>query len=377
MKQRTKAILGRVAAVCSALPFAISSMAFSASADNTPYIRMTSNTLASYVGSSVDAYYLANDDTMKHFTLNVGTFSSYVSSVSSDDNTYALSGSQIIAADGYLPSDAKLVGNFYPVIDVYWNVHFSNVKYFDSAAFVTRASSMNKTNIFFTGLWDDYATSNYWTVGANASSVGSLISSTSGANPGYFILNNLSVSTHKFCARFIHYLGDPIDFYLGIAHYSCVSYDNSGYIQVGITCPAINSDYVFEGNDQIPGIPDDSGGSGSASGTASGTYGDGSISLDIDVSVPDYSSLINPSYDSSRLDEMGVDISDYHSAESSLLDAANDGLSSVPDLELDSDLIEDAYNPLQSFFGINIVGIMVFWVGAIAFISYILFGKWA
>ena len=266
-------------------------MCLNALAANTPYIRMTSSTLASYVGSTVDAYYLANDDTMKHFTLTVGTFNSYVSNVYSQDNTYALASSQIIAADGYLPSDAKLVGNFYPVIDVYWNVHFSNVTYFDSAAFVTRATAMNKTNIFFTGLWNDYATSNYWTVGANTSSVGSLISSTSGANPGYFILNNLSSSTHKFCARFIHYLGDPIDFYLGIAHYSCVSYDNSGYIQVGITCPAINSDYVFEGNDEIPSISDDPqvpsfDGDAESVGSASGTISENSSGgQDINITV--------------------------------------------------------------------------------------------
>lgn len=158
-------------------------------------------------------------------------------------------------------------------------------------------------------------------------------------------------------------------------------YTESGYTWLWITCPVINSDWedpVYPNPD--PDLPAyvnvDGEASGSISENSSGGY---DINYNYNIQVPDYNGVLNPSLNGDQSSRMGIardTVDEYHTAEEGLLSEADDALSSLPDMEFDETLIEDAENPFSEFFGINIVGIMVFWVGAIAFISYILFGKW-
>ena len=158
-------------------------------------------------------------------------------------------------------------------------------------------------------------------------------------------------------------------------------YTENGQTNIFITLPLVNSDYEDEPYpDPGPDIPAyvtvDGEASGSISENSSGGY---DINYNYNIQVPDYNGVLNPSLNgdqSSRMSGARDTVDEYHTAEQGLLSEADDGLSSLPDLEFDESLIEDAENPFSEFFGINIVGIMVFWVGAIAFISYVLFGKW-
>lgn len=389
LKKRFKAILGRVAALASALPFAISSLAFPASAD-TYYTRLSWSTFSSLIGNTVQGYYLADGGVLKPITLSLHDNSTqYITSVSMDNSLAP--NAATLAPNSYIcwykcsiPSDLYLSSESYlPYFQIDWNVHFTNITYFgcDTICYNQRVyTTLNRQYL---------AQYNTFIAGSDNSSVHTVpFASGSDTLAGRtYVSGKTEVNQDFFGGVWAFYEGSAIDYYIGSATYSNVFYNKYGdYIYFGISCPVINPEWSFVDN-SAPSAPGggggDDGGGGSANGSASGTYGDGDINLDLDISVPDYSSrldaiedAINPSYDSSQLDNMDSDISDYYSAESSLLDAANDGLSSVPDLEFDSELIEDAYNPLQSFFGINIVGIMIFWVGAIAFISYVLFGKW-
>lgn len=154
------------------------------------------------------------------------------------------------------------------------------------------------------------------------------------------------------------------------------SNDSSGSF-IAIVLPITNVDA------QIVLGGDDSGDSTNVSGSLDGSITpDGSsgydVNVNVNVNIPDYHNDINPSYDSSGMDEMKDMVDSVADAENSLLSSADNDLSSLPgDLEWDDDLVEEAVgNPFETFFNENIIGIMVFWVGSIAFISYILFGKW-
>lgn len=151
-----------------------------------------------------------------------------------------------------------------------------------------------------------------------------------------------------------------------------------------IFLPTVSENTVLESPYITPNPP-----TTEMSGAVSGTIVSNSTGFDanfnFNVDTPDYNgkldsieSAINPSYDSSGMDEMKNMVDSVADAENSLLISADNDLSSLPgDLDWDEELVEDAVgNPFETFFNENIIGIMVFWVGSIAFISYILFGKW-
>lgn len=386
MKKRFKAILGRVAAFFSALPFAISSLAFPASADE-QYLRLSWSTWSDMVGASVQGYYLADGDLLKPITLTLRTNSSSktgtITSVDMDvSDSSMLVNSYLAVYECTIPSDVKLSSDsFLPVLQVDWNVHFSNVTY------VGYVGGTFVNTVFTTLSRSSLSQYNYLQSGSSSSGVVSLPGRSSDSSLAGLYRQSTVSSTYDCSGCFYSYTGNATDLYIGTQYFSNLRSvgSNSNKWYVMLSAPYINPDYVFEGNDPPPSIPDSS---TTANGSGSGTITENSsggydFSYNIEVEVPDYSaqfndleSAINPDYDSSNLDRLSSNVDDYQTVEDSLLDLANDGLSSTPDLEFDDSLIEDAYNPLDSFFGINIVGIMVFWVGCIAFISYILFGKW-
>lgn len=354
-------------------------------AADTPYTRISYAQMVQYIGNTVDGYYLSNTGTLKPITFNLSGYDSYyitsvdMSNTTSPNATTLAPNSYVVLYSCSRPADIYTGSESYlPVYIVDWNLHFSNVEYigFETLTYVN--------NVYFTLDWSYLSNYNSLIAGSSSASLIPLAMSASSNNAGRTHVSGNWNNDDRFSGTWAFYEGNPTDYYIGSCQYSNV-YQGYSYDYVCISCPVINQGFHFVDRSEPPApvdppSPGDSSysGSGSGSGSIGSESSDGSRDFDFnfDFSIPDYSGAINPSYDSSVLDTMDSDISGYHADESALIDAANSGLDSLPDLEFDSSLIDDAENPLQSFFGINIIGIMIFWVGAIAFISYILFGKW-
>lgn len=177
------------------------------------------------------------------------------------------------------------------------------------------------------------------------------------------------------------------DIYITDITYSCSTRDSTGRVWLGLYLPYVSENTVLEERG-LPPEPSDDPAFTDLTGVITGDLVSNttgySANFDININAPDYNSkldaiqsAINPAYDSSSIDDMHAAIQTGVSEENELLGEASTALTSLPDsMEFDESLTSDAINPLNSFFNENIIGIMVFWVGTIAFLSYILFGKW-
>lgn len=184
----------------------------------------------------------------------------------------------------------------------------------------------------------------------------------------------------------IAYTSDA-DFYITDITYSCSTRDSTGRVWLGLYLPFVSENTVLEerGLPENPeGTPVTTDLTGVITGDLVSNTTGYNANFDININAPDYNSkldaiqsAINPNYDSSSIDDMHAAIQTGVSEENEVLEQASTVLTSLPDnLQFDPTVTSGAINPLNSFFNENIIGIMVFWVGTIAFISYILFGKW-
>lgn len=375
-------VLKAAVVVGSALAFSLSALTpFFASADS-EIITLSGFQTAQMLGVSIEAYYLGTDMQYHRRDLSlVDTSRTFVSSnLPSDHPLKELEGHAVCFYSVVNPDD--LYDNSGVVTDtsqsplwlVSWNVQLENVTHF-----VGGCSSIHYSRYF------DYPLSslrmyNYFTGGEYSSSVHPVDAGTTAG-----VANSASFTYLSGVGSIVgdSYDGTAITYYIGDSAFSAVNPHYAGnYTYFYFIAPSINSDYVLSGSSPPPDPPSDP--VYTASGTASGIISENSsggydVDYNISIDMPDYSGLINPELDidqSSRMGDARDTVDEYHNAEEVMLSEADDGLSSLPDLEFDETLIEDAENPFSEFFGINLVGIMVFWVGAIAFISYVLFGKW-
>lgn len=393
MKKRFKAILGRVAALVSALPFVISSLSLSVSAD-TYYTRLSWSTFSSLIGSTVQGYYLADGGVLKPITLSLhDNNTQYITSVSMD-NTLAPNATTL-APNSYIcwykcsiPSDLYLSSESYlPYFQIDWNVHFTNVTYFGCDTFCYNQRVYTTLNRQYLAQYNTFI------AGSDNSSVHTVpFASGSDTLAGRtYVVNKSEAGQDYFGGIWAFYEGTATDYYIGSATYSNVFYNKYGdYIYFGLSCPVLNPEWSFVDNSAPPapgGGGGDDGGGGSATGSASGTYGDGDINLDLDISVPDYSSrldaiedAINPSLDSSQSDiynKFDSEGEEYHNLENSLLDNMASQIDNMDSIvfEFDPTYVEEAedFTPL---FNYPLVMWMTNLVLIISLISFLIFGKW-
>ena len=341
-------------------------------------VHVDSATIQSWIGNTVAAQYLGADGEYHATTATYAgvqyIYGANMSGLASND----YNGRSVLWYTVPYPNDSMTAYSFSPVCILQPEIHLSNVTYVDFGfAFHLSNKFLNvsyNTALPYTYMEYYYGTSGtlYAAEGATGDLVGHLGS--------YQI-----IGSNYYGGNMKKLEGSANDFYLSNISGACGGTFNGGLLfGIGVCDLILNSDYVLEEN-----APPPSGGGGdtptfSGTGSINGTVSENSsggydVNYDINIDMPDYTPYINPDWDSAqeeRVDGARENVDQYHTAEEGILSEADDALSSLPDMEFDETLIEDAENPFSEFFGINIVGIMIMWVCVIAFISYILFGKW-
>lgn len=348
---------------------------------------ISSDTLVAWLGDSLSAQYVGTD--LEYHATTARRINANESIVSSDMDGYTSNLYNGRTMAWYLvdiPSaDAFTAYAYAPIVTIDFNLHLQNITYCDFG-FAYYVSNKYQNVSYATCqpyCFLDYNYQGQYNKLYNPPAAGIY----SGHLGTFGTALSPQYGTH-YGGGIVQLSGSASDLYLGTLSACCLGNFNGGLV-VGISLLDIilNEDYVLassapppqggdSGEGDTPSVPSNGTINGQISENSSGGY---DVNYNIEISMPDYTPYINPDWDSAqkeRVDGARENVDQYHTAEEGLLSEADNGLSSIPDMEFDESLIEDAENPFSEFFGINIVGIMIFWVGAIAFISYILFGKW-
>lgn len=370
-------ICGTIAGVVAA--FALTPFLYTSAYDlPTGTVHVDSATIKGWIGDTVSAQYLGSDGEY-HATTASYLGIQYISGANMQGltaNNY--NGRSVLWYGVPYPSDAMTAYSFSPVAIITPNIHLSNVTYCDFGfAFHLSNKFLNVSyNSVLPYCYVDYYYGSAGTLYAAEGATGNLV----GHLGSYSI-----VGSNYYGGNMLVLEGSATDFYLSSISGACGgTYNGQLVFGIAVCDMILNSDYILEENAPPPGggggdTPSFSG-TGSMHGTATENSDGGyDINYEINIEMPDYTPYINPDWNEAQADRVNsarANVDEYQTLEDDLLLEVDDNLSSLPDMEFDDTLIEDGYNPFSEFFGINIVGIMVFWVGAIAFISYILFGKW-
>lgn len=348
---------------------------------------ISSDTLVAWLGDTLPAQYVGID--LEYHATTARRINANESIVSCDMDGYTSNLYNGRTMAWYLvdiPSaDAFTAYAYAPIVTIDFNLHFQNVTYcdFGFANFVS-----NKYQNVSYATCQPYCFLDYNYQGQYNKLYNPPAAGTYAGHLGTFgTALSPQYGTH-YGGGIVQLSGSASDLYLGTVSACCLGNFNGGLV-VGISLLDIilNDDYVLassspppqggdSGGGDTPSVPSNGTINGQISENSSGGY---DVNYNIEISMPDYTPYINPDWDAAqkeRVDGARENVDQYYTAEEGLLSEADDGLSSLPDLEFDETLIEDAENPFSEFFGINILGIMIMWVCGIAFISYILFGKW-
>lgn len=370
-------LLSKLAAVLASGVVAVSAVApFTASAiDPADTITFTAQQWQSMIGNSISGYYLSTDGTFKPITLQYQAPTSVAYTDIEGLSTTDYVGATVIWYGGYYPSDWNGTETYYPLWSFDLNLHFGNVTYF-------RGFTGNVLSDFLTQRYNVVPVStlkNYYDInlGQNVSDIVQLTGRRTDSTLGGLVhmQNGYTLSALYWEEEY----SNPTDLYIGTANYAVVDASGS-YCWIGFVCPTINSGYVYYGHSEPPTPPTNpeyppSVLTGEVSGVvttdASGQTG---INLDVNLEIPQ--ETLNSHQNDTR-GEMSGAMSEYHQIEDSLLSGAvsDINLDSLPLEEYDPEEFEDA-EPIFSFWNINLIAVMISWVGIISFISYILFGKW-
>lgn len=384
---------------CSVTPFLMTGLHASAYELPAGTVEISSSSMLAYLGGTISGQYLKSDLTYGScdFTYLTSTLIVDGQGISGD-----LVGRTVLIYQSSFYSNLEDLNSTWAlsysgILDSYLN--FSNVSYFDSGFIVDVGNSSNMTIQDFTigtlrqTNYFDYNAGNTYDVSyieENTSSGGAAL-----ANVQYSTFSNRYFSS-------FHLQLDSSDIgSSGIVNIGSLTFSNerggsvaTNRLQIGIVCPIINSDYVWEGSNppNPPSQGDSVGVTGELTGDVTGTVGTDPVNMDINVDVnidvPDYNSklddinsALNPSYDSSAVDDMQLAGSDYLSAEDSLmsdvdLDSNVGALDSAQDDYIFDDGLIDDSEDFSPLWDINLIGIMIFWVISISTISFVIFGKW-
>lgn len=386
MKKRFKAILGRVAALASALLFSISSLTFPASADSEYQMTSISNDVFRSIlmpgTDHLNGYYLSTDGSYKPCTfVPRAYFTTFVGSdISGGVQNYLAQSSCLSFGCTDYGSDIALTGNFlYPIFKIPLNLHFGNVKecYYGCTYYVGNTSFYD----YPIGSIRPYA---YMVAGSYNSSITYIGANSSGFPNRATITTSSGAPLSLFTSILGSFSSSGSDLYISELDICCADLGN-GEANISVIVPRLNNDYIIFANSEPPSF---SSSSGTVSGTASENSSGGfDVDFDISLDVPDYSyrldaieGAINPSLDSAQADiynDFDSEGEEYHNLENSLLDnmaSQIDNMDSIA-FEFDPTYVEEAedFTPL---FNYPLVMWMTNLVLIISLISFLIFGKW-
>lgn len=351
--------------------------------DPSQTVQLTADQFAAMLGDTITGQYLGTDNQYHAIT---GTRYSNPPAISSCDisgysTSELVSRPQVWYAFPY-PADYMTAAQdvMFPNLLVDMDLHFLNVTYCDWGI----GSQFVDNYVLNTAAYNYYVTPigqiKPWffsNVGDSLSDIFELPdrASLSGYCPTVNYSNGCwgSMNAHKIENA------SASDLYLGQASVACVGaepYTSKFYIT--INCPVLNVGYQFAGHASPPSGGGDGGVSGSATGGVTGTITTDITGQNVDLDIHiDYTEPGLNAEQQEQHNELSNAMNEYHNLEDSLLDAAVSGvdIDSMPDMEYDPEDFEDA-EPIFSFWNVNVIAVMLSWVGIIGFLSYILFGKW-
>ena len=246
------------------------------------YTRLGYDAFSGMIGDEIQGYYANTSNSLTPITFTRYSMpTSYITSTNmSSVSSQAPENSYMIWFYASVPADISQ-GNFpYPYFTFDFNLHFSNVSYFGCMC-------GTEVNSWYSS-YSHNQVSQTWYMNAGSSSAGVVplpARSNDSSLAGYFATS----AGVEYGGIWFEYEGNATDIYITSFTCSCV-YSNNGLYWVGISCPVLSPDYVFEGV-ETPPSPPSGGGTASGSGSASGTIttdvsGNQSIDLDIDLELP-------------------------------------------------------------------------------------------